>query len=88
MRYKSTGERRKQKDLFSYTPSDIIGIMEAEDIIQEMHDEGNGNRGVFYENFGSGIQSVLTPLSELLKESQDEHPELVKQIAQAMYRGY
>lgn len=61
---------------------------ETQDIIDEMKEEASGNRGLFYENFGSGIAPVLSPLAELLNATQDEHPELVTAIARAMSRGY
>lgn len=57
-------------------------------IIQDMREEGEGSRGVFYENFGSGIQAALVPLAALLELSHHDYPELVEQVAIALERGY
>lgn len=54
-------------------------------IIEEMCAEGEGARGVFYENYGSGIMPALTPLSTLLEEVRESHPELVEDIARKLY---
>lgn len=60
----------------------------VDEIINEMKEEGQGSRGVFYENFGSGIQASLLPLAELLEVSREAHPALVEQVAIALERGY
>ena len=60
---------------------------ETQGIIDEMEEEGSGSRGLFYENFGSGIRNTLSPLAELLNQTKDEHPELVTKVAQAISRG-
>lgn len=60
--------------------------MDTEDIIRELRAEGEGERGVFYENYGSGIHATLLPLADLLNAAQDEHPELVARVASSIYR--
>lgn len=59
--------------------------MDANDIIRELREEGEGSRGTFYENYGSSIKPTLTPLADLLEAAQEEHPDLVKRVAEAIY---
>lgn len=59
--------------------------MNTDDIIRTMKEEGEGSRGVFYENYGSGINPVLVPLAELLDATKDTYPELVERVASSFY---
>lgn len=59
---------------------------ELEEIINEMREEGEGSRGIFYENFGSAIRSSLVPLAELLEQSTDKAKAL--EVARKLRQGY
>lgn len=50
-------------------------------LIETMRDEADGDRGVFYELYGSGIQDALAPLAELLELNIATNPELVELTA-------
>lgn len=59
---------------------------ELDAIIEEMKEEGEGSRGIFYENFGSSISSALLPLAKLIEESPDKETAL--KVALLLSRGY
>ena len=51
------------------------------ELIETMRDEADGDRGVFYELYGSGIRDALAPLAELLELNIATNPELVELTA-------
>lgn len=51
------------------------------ELIETMRDEADGERGVFYELYGSGIRNALAPLAELLELNLATNPELVELTA-------
>lgn len=51
---------------------------ELQQQIDSMREEGRGDRGEFYETFGSAIRGVLVPLAALLEANLDSNPELVE----------
>lgn len=59
---------------------------ELDYIIKEMREEGEGSRGVFYDNFGSAISPSLLLLAQLLEDSLDKNNALT--VARKLYRGY
>ena len=63
-------------------------MVDIDDVLGEMREEGTGSRGRDYEAWGSGIRELLVPLADLLEASKDEHPELVNKVATGLYRGY
>lgn len=60
--------------------------MNTEEIIALLREEGEGNRGVFYEAYGSNIRPLLIPLADLLDNAQGEHPEAVSEVIRAFNR--
>lgn len=52
-----------------------------EQLLETMRLEGGGDRGVFYELYGSGIREALLPLAELLELNLETNPELVELTA-------
>ena len=65
-----------------------VTMVDIDDVLGEMREEGTGSRGRYYEAWGSGIRELLVPLADLLEASKDEHPELVNKVATGLYRGY
>ena len=60
--------------------------MNTDEIIALLREEGEGNRGVFYEAYGSNIRPLLIPLADLLDAAQGEHPEAVSKIIRVFNR--
>lgn len=51
---------------------------QLKELIAGIREEAEGDRGEYYEIYGSPIRSVLLPLAELLEVNLDSNPELVE----------
>lgn len=54
------------------------------DQAKELREEGEGNRGVFYELYGSAIHPSLVPLAELLEAVAESHTDKAFEVAVAI----
>lgn len=53
--------------------------------LDELREEGLGNRGAYYEKFGSAITPALLPLADVFEVAYATHPDLAKAaLAQLM----
>jgi len=60
----------------------IQAILEA---ANELREEGEGNRGAFYELYGSAIHPSLIPLADLLEATAESHTDQAFAVAVAIW---